>query len=101
MVRLRVERGKRCSCQASLAIIFVRSSTPLLAAAVCVLCLAAIASPDALSRQAKSLVEHPVPLSSSTLNEMMPDDKLFENVPFNTNKQTACSQRIQISTGLE
>lgn len=68
----------------------MQSWTPLPAAAVCVLGLAAIVSHDALSQQSYSPVAHPTAPSSSTLNEMT-DDELFGNVPFDTSKQTACS----------
>lgn len=63
----------------------------LLKAAVCGLCLAAIASHDALSRQTNSLVTHPTTPRSLAVDEMMADEKLFEHVPFDTNEQTACS----------
>jgi hypothetical protein len=69
----------------------MRSWLSLPASAICVLCLSAIASCCAPSQQADSPVVHPATPTSSTLNKIMTDDKLFENVPFNTNKQTACS----------
>jgi len=69
----------------------MRSSLPLPATAVCVLCLSVIASCYAPSQHADSPVARPATPSSSTLNKMMTDDKLFENVPFDTNQQTACS----------
>ncbi len=69
----------------------MRSWTPSSVTAVCVLCLAAIVSHDALSQQTYSPVAHPTARSSSTLTEIMTDDELFENVPFGTNKQTTCS----------
>jgi hypothetical protein len=65
--------------------------TALLAPAVCVLCLTAIASHDALSRQTNSPVAHTTTPRSLTVDKMRTDDDLFENVPFDTNEQTACS----------
>lgn len=69
----------------------MRSSTSLCITAVCVLCLSLIAGCYAPSQQPDTPVSHPTARPSLTVNKMMTDDKLFENVPFGTNKQTACS----------
>jgi hypothetical protein len=69
----------------------MRSCPPLPRTVICVLCLSVIISCYASPQQPESLIAYPVAPSSSNLNEIMTDDKLFENVPFNTNKQTACS----------
>jgi len=78
----------------------MRSWTLLPAIAVCFFCLPAITSGCAPSQRPNLHVAHYATRSSSTLNEMMNDDELFENVPFDTNKQTACSPTDQVSTGL-
>lgn len=62
----------------------MRSSTSLRMTAVCILCLSVIAGCYAPP-------PHPTAPPSLLVNKMMNDDKLFENVPFGTNKQTACS----------
>lgn len=69
----------------------MRSSSPLLATAVCVLCLSVIASCRAPSQEPDSLIARAATPSSSTLNKVMINDELFKNVPFDTNEQTACS----------
>lgn len=69
----------------------MRSQSPLAANVVRVLCLAVIASCSTRSQQGDSPVAHPATPTSSTLNKMISYDELFENVPFDTNEQTACS----------
>lgn len=68
----------------------MQSLTPLLAAAVCVLCSAATQA-TTLSGQTHLPVAHLMTLRSLTVGKMMAEGELFENVPFDTNKQTACS----------
>lgn len=69
----------------------MRSWPSLRITAVCVLCLSVIAGCYAPSQQPESLVAHPTTPRSLTVDKMMTDDELFESVPFDTNKQTACS----------
>jgi hypothetical protein len=60
-------------------------------ATVCVLCLSATASNYALSQQAYSFVAHSPTPHGLTVTKMMTDDKLFDQVPFDTEDQNACS----------
>lgn len=69
----------------------MRSLSPLVAAVVCVLGLPATASNDALSRQTNSPLAHPTTAPSLTVDKVMTDNELFENVPFDTNEQNRCS----------
>jgi hypothetical protein len=69
----------------------MRSWSPLRAIAVCVSGLPLIVSCCAPSQQPNSPAPHPAIPSTSTLKQMMTDDELFKNVPFDTNKQNTCS----------
>ena len=71
--------------------ILMCSWSPLRTIAVYVSCLPLIISGCAPFQQPDSPVAQSAALSISTLNDMMNDDELFRNVPFDTNKQTACS----------
>jgi hypothetical protein len=73
----------------------VRSSTSSCITAVCILCVSVIASSDALAQQPDSPVTHSTAPSSLTVSKMVTDDELFMNVPFDTDKQTACSPEDQ------
>ena len=63
----------------------------LLAIAACVLCFSASASGSAPSAQRYSKAPHATALRGTKVGKIMTNDELFEQVPFNTNKQTACS----------
>jgi hypothetical protein len=69
----------------------MRSRRWLLAISAFVLCLSATASYYALSRHSPSRVAHRMTPPSLTVKKTMTDDRLFEQVPFDTEKKNACS----------
>ena len=69
----------------------MRRHAPLLAAAVCVLCLSSIAGYYTLSGQSLAASAHPPVTINKTVDKMITDDKLYEQIPFGSDERTACS----------
>jgi len=68
-----------------------RSKIALLASAVCALCFSAVAAYIGASKPSHSPAGGKPTQRSLTVNNMMNDDKSFDNVPFDRDEPAACS----------